>query len=97
MNWRKWLYGLAAAVIGGGASSVTAGFSASIVDPSSFNLHGGFRHTMELMGMTFVVSGFLHAVGYLSQSPLPTMLATTTITSETVSVTQKPIDAEPKV
>lgn len=71
MNLKKWLYGLGAAIIGGGASSVTAGFAATVIDPASFNLHGGLGHTGELMAATFALSGLMHAMGYLAQSPLP--------------------------
>lgn len=71
MDWRKWLYGLGAAIIGGGATSVTAAFSAMLIAPNQFNIHGGGGHVLEMIGMTFAVSGTLHAFGYLSQSPLP--------------------------
>lgn len=71
MNWKKWLYGLGAAVIGGGAGSIAAGFSTAMVDPQRFNIHGGGGHLLEVMGTTFVVSGILHAAGFLAQSPLP--------------------------
>jgi len=84
--WRKWAYGLMAAIIGGGAGSVTAAFSAIVIDPTSFNVHGGLGHVLELMGTTFLVSGILHASGYLAQSPLP---AETTVDTTTVTVTKE--------
>lgn len=71
MNWQKWLYGLGAAVIGGGSGAVTSAISASMIDPKAFNIHGGLAHLLELMVATFLVSGLLHAFGYLQQSPLP--------------------------
>ena len=88
--WKKWLYGLVAAIIGGGAGSITAAFSATVIDPGSFNVHGGLHHILELMGVTFVMSGLLHAAGYLAQSPLPaeTTIVTTTAT-DTVTITKE--------
>ena len=84
MNWRPWLYGLGAAIIGGGATSVTAAISGAIVAPESFNLHGGGLKVIELMITTFMVAGAMHAFAYLSQSPLPAQ----TITAK-ISVTEK--------
>lgn len=71
MNWKKWLYGLGAAVIGGGSASVSAAIASNMIDPNSFNLHGGFGHMLELMGVTFLIAGLTHAFAYLAQSPLP--------------------------
>jgi hypothetical protein len=68
---RMWLHGLFAALIGGGASSVSAGFANCIVDPKDFNAGGGLAHLGETMVVTFVVSGALSAFAYLKQSPLP--------------------------
>jgi hypothetical protein len=84
--WKKWLYGLAAAVIGGGAASISAGFGTILADPAKFNFHGGGGNLFEVMGITFVVSGLLHAAGYLAQSPLPSIITTvTTTTTDTVT------------
>lgn len=71
MNWKTWLHGLGAAFIGGGAGAVSAGFSASLTDPKDFNLGTGLAHMGVLVGTTFIVSGFMSAMGYLKQSPLP--------------------------
>lgn len=70
MTWKHWLHGLLAAFIGGGSGAVTAGFSATLIDPEHFNLAHGLGHTLELMGTVFVVSGTLAAFAYLKKSPL---------------------------
>lgn len=64
-NPLSWLHGLIAAMIGGAANSVCAG----IVDPDSFNLEtwAGFATVLKL----FLVSGFLNAMFYLKNSPVP--------------------------
>ena len=84
--WKKWIYGLAAAVIGGGAASISAGFGTRLADPEKFNFHGGGGNLFEVMGITFSVSGLLHAAGYLAQSPLPAMV---TVDTTTVTVTKE--------
>lgn len=74
LNWGQWIYGLVAGFIGGGASSATSGLAAIGIDPSHFNLGsttGGLSHVLTLVGATFVVSGVLHALAFLSQMPLP--------------------------
>lgn len=68
---RHWLYGLLAAFIGGGAASVSAGLAAIGITPEQYNLAGGLRHTLSLMGVTFLVSGLVSASAFLKQSPLP--------------------------
>lgn len=71
LNTRNWLHGLVAALIGGGASAVTAGVTVSAIKPDSFNLSAQLVPTLELMGVLFAVNGILAAMAYLKQSPLP--------------------------
>ncbi len=63
-NWRVWLKGLLAAVIGGAANTVTAAF----VDPQHFNFsHDGLIALGKFAGAGAVIGFFL----YLKQSPVP--------------------------
>ncbi len=71
LDWKHWLLGLVAAFIGGGAGALSAGFSAAALDPEHFNLAGGLSQTIELMGITFLISGVVAAAAYLKQSPVP--------------------------
>lgn len=70
---KKWLYGLGSAVIGGGASAVVSGLTSMGFAPDKFNLQNmnGIGHLFGLMLANFLVSGFLSAMFYLRQSPLP--------------------------
>lgn len=68
---KLWLHGLVAAVIGGGASAVTASVSASLIAPDKFNLSGQLVNFFELAGISFIINGFLSAMAYLKQSPIP--------------------------
>jgi len=68
---QQWIHGLAAAAIGGGASAVTATVTASMLAPDKFNLAGQLHNFMELAVITFLMNGFLSAMAYLKQSPLP--------------------------
>jgi hypothetical protein len=63
MDWKHWLKGLASAVIGAAANSVTV----IIVAPETFNLTEG----LPKVGAVALVSGFVAAANYLKQSPLP--------------------------
>ena len=63
MNWKPWLYGLASAFIGGGASAVTA----MVIDPATFNLAEGFNNMLSM----WAVNGGFSVALYLKQSPLP--------------------------
>jgi hypothetical protein len=65
-----WVRGLAAAFISGGASGVTGGITASVIDPNTFNLTTQLTHTLTLIGVTFIVSGILGTCAYLTHSPL---------------------------
>jgi len=65
MNWKTWLHGLASAVIGGVATSLTL----VIVDPLVFNFDDG---GVRLLKVT-VASGIVNAAFYLKQSPLPSV------------------------
>lgn len=71
LNWQQWLYGLVSAFIGGGAAAVTGGLTSIGIDPEHFNLQAGLKHTAELAGAIFVVSGAMSVALYLKQSPLP--------------------------
>lgn len=69
----KWLKGLIAAFIGGGAAAVTSGLTSMGFAPDKFNLtdlHGVLR-VLGLMAANFLVSGFLSTMFYLRQSPVP--------------------------
>lgn len=68
---RHWIHGLGAAFIGGGASAVSAAFSAALIDPTKFNLGDGLGCTLKMMVTSFLVSGLLTMFAYLKQSPLP--------------------------
>lgn len=72
-NVRHWVHGLLAAIIGGGAGSVTATFSATLIDPKVFNLadSSGMTNCLKMMALTFLVNGGFAMFAYLKQSPIP--------------------------
>ena len=63
MDWKLWLKGLLAAVIGGSANSVLL----VIVDPTTYNLTEGLYSLIKVIATTAIVS----AAMYLKQSPIP--------------------------
>lgn len=62
-DWRTWVRGLAAAVIGGAANAV----SMMVVDPQQFNFDEG----MPALWKVALVSAIVNAAFYLKQSPIP--------------------------
>jgi hypothetical protein len=68
---KVWLHGLVAGVISGGASGVTNGSVASMIAPETFNLHAGIWKLLGLLFATFIIQGFMGAMAYLKQSPVP--------------------------
>lgn len=86
LQWQAWIYGLFAGLIGGGASSVSSGFANMIVDPKDFNIgNGGGVHLLKTMSATFIISGIIATMAYLSKSPLPQVETITT--QKTLEVT----------
>jgi hypothetical protein len=68
-DWRTWLRGLGAAVIGGASNAITL----LIVDPTEFNLDDGLGRVWKVAA----VSAILSAAFYLKQSPIPPRIETT--------------------
>ncbi len=89
LNWAQWLYGLVAALIGGGAGSITSAVGASWLAPGQFGVAGvqGWN-SLKLMLLTFLINGAIAAFAYLKQSPLPTPEITVQTTTEPSESTQ---------
>jgi hypothetical protein len=64
LSWKVWAKGIAAAVIGGGASAVAAAVTA----PEIVN---GTRGTWMVLLRMSAVAAVLNAAAYLKKSPLP--------------------------
>lgn len=92
-NTSAWFHGLFAALIGGGASAVVSGVTVSAIDPGNFNLTTQLGHTLELALTLFLVNGFISAMGYLKQSPLPAESLTVTET-KTANISVTPSDGK---
>ena len=95
-NTQTWLRGLGAAFIVGGAGAITSAQVAMGIAPNTFNYSTGFGNLAKMAAITFMVQGALGAFAYLKQSPLPALVATTTTTSETTTISQSPVEAPPK-
>jgi len=70
LNWKKWIYGLFSAFIGGGAGSIVSTPVVSMLDPNHDAVLGS-AHFFELFAVLFVTHGLLTAAAYLQKSPLP--------------------------
>lgn len=89
LDWGDWIYGLTAAVITGGASSVASGFSLIVVAPDQFNMvHPGLL--IKSMLTMFFVNGMLAGFSFLRNKPVPTMTRETTYTIAETTQTGQP-------
>ena len=66
-----WAKGLLAAAIAGAANGVITGFAAVGIDPGHFNLQAGLKPTLEIAGVSAIMSALIGVAAYLKQSPLP--------------------------
>lgn len=71
LNWEVWLYGLFAALVGGGASAVVTMVGVNVIDPKDWNFSDHPAHMLELMFFCFIFNGIITVAGYLKNSPLP--------------------------
>ena len=72
LDFRGWFYGLLSAIIGGGASSVTAAVAASYIKPGDFAFAGA--DSLKLMFSVFGINALISMFLYLKQSPLPAIV-----------------------
>ena len=70
-DWATWLIGIWRAVISGGSSAVVGGFSNMVIDPDHFNLAGGLRHTLSIMGTMFFIMGLIQMFVFLQTHAAP--------------------------
>ena len=66
MNWKLWLYGLSAALIGAAASAA----SNIVVLPTQFD-GVTVKKLFVVAGLNALVSGFIGGLAYLKTHPLP--------------------------
>lgn len=71
-DWKIWFHGVIAAFIGGGANAISGVIAAGVLLPAQVNTGSGLGTAMKLMGITFVIGGFIAVVMFLKQSPVPT-------------------------
>ncbi len=63
LDWSIWIKGIISAALSGLATGVTL----IIVDPSVYNIQGGFKK----LGTVSLVSAIVSVANYLKKSPLP--------------------------
>jgi hypothetical protein len=76
-DWATWLMGIFRSLIGGGAGAVSGAFGPMLTDPKDFNLGGGIGHTMETMGIGFVIGGIVNMCIFLQTHGSPDRLTDT--------------------
>lgn len=70
--WATYIKGVGSAVLHGGWSSLTAAFSAAVLDNSKFNLTNGLKSEFDLLVMVFLSSGALAGYIYVKANKPPT-------------------------
>ncbi len=71
LDWRNWLLGLSAALIGGFSGGVVSGLTAMGIAPDKFNLTTNLSNTLYMAGVSGLLQGALSMFFYLKQSPVP--------------------------
>lgn len=87
LDFTKWVKGLFAAFIGGGASAFSAGISSMVVDPHDFTIYSA--KFWKLIFGTFVISGLVPFFAYLHSNPVPDTKEVTNI-KQTTTVGDNP-------
>ncbi len=82
MDWGGWIYGLWAAVIGGGSTAASGAVAVISVDPKDFNLET--NKFWKVMMVMFAIGAATNFLSYLKQNPVPKIISkassTTTLT-----------------
>jgi hypothetical protein len=88
MNWKAWIYSIAAAAIGGASSSALS----ALVMPDVFNLtHVGLVH----LGKAALIGALVPILTLLKASPLPAIQTTTETTTLTKTKVVDPAPPKP--
>ncbi len=82
LDWGSWVYGIWAAIIGGGSTAASGAIAVISIDPKDFNLE-----TTKFWKVTvamFAIGAATNFLSYLKQNPAPTIISkassTTTLT-----------------
>ena len=70
-DWATWLIGFWRAIIGGASNSVISSLVGMGVAPDTFNFSKGLRHTLTMIGVTFLGSAVVHMFIYLQTHAAP--------------------------
>jgi hypothetical protein len=70
-NAKRWLHGLAAALIGGAAGAIDSGMALMVLTPDKFNLGPELGLTIKTTLVLGALMGAKSAFFYLKQAPLP--------------------------
>jgi hypothetical protein len=84
--WSKWLYGLVAAGIGGGASAAYGALSVTIVDPKDFN--PSTSKFYQVAALMFGFGALTSFMMYLKEHPVPDLVSSSKHESTTVEQLQ---------
>lgn len=68
LDWAGWVRGVFAALISGGAGSITSGFAANLADPA----HD--ISIFKVMWITFLLNGIIGLAAFLKQEPVPNVV-----------------------
>lgn len=71
LDWAAWLLGIWTSTVSGGAGAVAGILGPMVTDSKDFNLGNGFHHTLESMGIAFVIMGILSLANFIKVHPAP--------------------------
>lgn len=80
LDWGSWFYALMYAFLGAGASSLNTALGTMIADPTDFNIQNPHK-LIQVLAVSFILPGAVAFFAKLSQSPLPPVETTRTMTT----------------
>lgn len=83
LDWENWLYGLWAAVIGGGSTAASGAIAVISVDPMDFNL--GTSKFWKVSAVMFLTGAATSFFMFLKQNPAPKIIEQTKVTVTTTT------------
>lgn len=89
---KKWIRGGLETLIHGGASALSGGSAASMIDPKDFSMFSS--NQLKMAGACFLVNGGIRFMQWLAQNPLPPD-DDATVTLNPLSPTVKPPEPKP--
>ncbi len=76
LDWGSWIYGMWAAIVGGGSTAASGAIAVISVDPKDFNLETA--KFWKVTCVMFTIGAATNFLSFLKQNPAPAIISRTT-------------------